>query len=131
MDGKLISLKRSSDGKDEKSPKSILGGSKSDYPPEARFSLADGQAEKQFGKEIPAHRSPVKFHGKGYIDGTQDDPFGAKKGATRVGVQMTHLCVDCDGEEEGNGAAPKRESLRDTIKRSAKEAGEDLDDEKE
>jgi len=136
MNGKLINLKRSAASKAEMRKSSLGAGGGEDYPYGASFEVGGEHAQKMFGDKLPSRKTPVKFHGEGHVDSVGPDGLGGSKDDhSRVRIQMRKLCVDCQngegGDEAANGAGPKSKALRNTIKRSAKQVGEDLGDEEE
>jgi len=124
----MIDLKRAAPKKSEGNSKergiAIHLGPESDYPPEAAFSVSGDHSKKLFGDQMPGPKSRVKFRGEGHVSNADEDG--------RVRVQMRKLHVEPhEPEEEEEEAPPARKGIRNTIKRSARQVGEDLGDEEE
>jgi len=132
MGSKLVDLKRASKGgKSEGKGRAgfIIGGPPSDYPPDASFHVSGDHAQKMFGDQPPGRNTPVKFRGHGVVDSVGPGDNGKD---SRVRVQMHKLHVEPhEPEEEEEEAPPKGKSVRNAIKRSARQVGEDLGDEEE
>jgi len=131
MGSKLVDLKRSASkngGKDK--GKGVLGAAlpQSDYPPDTSFRVSGDHAKKIFGDSLPSPHTKVKFRGHGEVKSAGSD-FGDED---RVHIQVHRLHVEPhEPEEEEEEAPPARKGIRNTIKRSARQVGEDLGDEEE
>jgi hypothetical protein len=122
----MIDLKRSQKKGDSKAKGiAIHLGPESDYPPEAGFSVSGDHSKKLFSDGLPAPKSRVKFRGEGHIANADED------GRVRVQMRKVHVEPHEDAEDDEEEPEPKGKSVRNAIKRSARQVGEDLGDEEE